>query len=109
MKISGFFSCLVGGITFILLIVGYLEYVHNLGFPDGYISEYARAGRIMYLILMWPFGALGVYCMYLGWNASKQNIHRKFMIAVFLLILCIAVMVIIDSYVFLHLDHGQGG
>ncbi len=109
MKKSRYLSLFLGFITLIMLVFGYLEYVHNLGFPDGYISEFSRAGKIFYKILVGPFLTLGLYFIYLGWNASKQKINKKLIIAVIILIFCIAAVVIIDNYLFLHLDHGQGG
>lgn len=96
-------------ITLILPVLGYLEYIHLSGFPDGNITEYGRAGKILYKILIWPGFVLGLCFIYLGWTASRQRINRKLTIAVSILIFYVVTAVVADRLLFSYFDHGQGG
>ncbi len=108
-KLPRFLSYFFGFITLILPILGYVKYVYFLGFRDGYITDYEHAGKVFYKIFIWFSFGLGLYFINLGWTASKQKINRKLVIAVLMLIFYIIITVIVDCYLYLHLDHGQGG
>lgn len=95
-------------IALMLPVLGYLEYIYLLGFPDGFITEYGHTGRIFYFIFVWPILALGFYFIYLGWTSTKQKTHKKLAISIFIFILYIAIIAVIDHYLYTHLNHGQG-
>jgi hypothetical protein len=85
--------------------LGYIEYQYNLGIPDGYISEYSHTTNVIYKISVFPFIFLIGYFGYLGWVGST----KKLLIPLSLLLIFIVMLATVDKYLYIYLDHGQGG
>lgn len=95
--------------TLIIMSLGYIEYQYNLGIPDGYISEYSHTTNVIYKISVFPFIFLIGYFGYLGWVGSIKKINKKLLISLSLLLIFIVILATVDKYLYIYLDHGQGG
>ncbi len=102
-------SYILGISTFLLVVWGYLEFNHNLGIPDGYISDYSRITNYCYKILVLPIFSISLYFGYLGWISTRVKITKKLTSTSFLLSVLIIAITALDKYLFIYFDHGQGG
>lgn len=96
-------------VAFFFLGIGYFEYVHHLGFPDGHVTDYQRAAKILYFVLAGPMVALGCYFLFLGYTAQGPGSKLKLSLALSIFLLAIILSFAANHCLFVHLDHGQGG
>ena len=104
-----FISYILGISTLILVVLGYLEFHHDLGGPDGYISDYSRITNYSYKILALPLFSISLYFGYLGWISTRVKITKKLIFTFFVLLILIIAITALDKYLFIYFDHGQGG
>ncbi|MBN1898631.1 MAG: hypothetical protein JW827_07620 [Spirochaetes bacterium] len=99
----------LGLVSLTLPVFIYQFYVKWLGFPDGYLTEFERAEKILYNIFIWPCFGFGLLFIYLGRTASRQKTNKKLVISISLFFFYIIVVIIVRYYLGLHLDAGAGG
>jgi len=92
-----------------LLALGYVLFAYNLGFPDGYVTEYGQAGKLMYEVLVLPSIVLIVYLIYVGNFTLESNKGVKLLIAALIMTLIVILTIVLDLYFFATMDHGLGG
>jgi hypothetical protein len=86
-----------------------MEYIHMLGFPDGFITELGYAERRLAHIFIGTSVILGSCFIYLGGIGSRRNIGKKLYAAIFLYLISIISMSLMDYYYHLHLTDSAGG
>ena len=87
----------------------YQQYISNIGFPDGYISEYEAAMKRVSQVLIALLLTLSVFCLNLAFTAKNQDgkNHLLFLISSFTLLMVVFLCAMTGFYQ--SLDHGQGG
>lgn len=103
--ISVFFGILSIALPFFV----YLVHIRYLGFPDGYMTELDRAGKILYGIFSCLSAPIGFFFFYLGLSGSKQGVKGQLKIAILIYMALIAITMIIRLLLSLFLDNGRGG
>nr|WP_086940742.1 hypothetical protein [Thaumasiovibrio occultus] len=109
MKFARWFGYLLAVVTLVLLALGYLLYLYDLGFPDGHITDYAAAMSSVYKKALVPGGLLAVYTLYLARQAPQKNIWGKLALVLLVLVISVGVIAMVDNHFYLNLDRGQGG
>lgn len=84
----------------------YLTFVHDAGFPDGFLTELARAQRLLFGSLAAASTVLGLAFVALG---LRNGPVRLVLALVALHVLAGAGSVAIDAYLRSHLADGAGG
>ncbi len=98
MKINKLLSYFLGLICLSLPVIVYKLHIKWLGFPDGSLTDIERVEKTLYQVLIWPAFALGLFFIYLGWMALKQDINKKLVVTFFMFILYLVVTIIADGY-----------
>ncbi|HKO96509.1 MAG TPA: hypothetical protein VJU86_05945 [Pyrinomonadaceae bacterium] len=109
MKPSRFLAYLVATVAFGLSILAYLEFIHLLGFPDGFITELSYAERMLARIFIGISVVLASYCIYLGVLATKKKIAKKLSGAMILYLVFMIGIALLDYYFRQHLMDSAGG
>jgi hypothetical protein len=109
MTLSRIVAYLLGGIAFITSFLIYLEYIHRLGFPDGFITELGYAERRLAYLFIGISVLFGVGFIYLGQIAPRREIGKKLAAALILYLIFILTIALIDYYYRLHLMGSTGG
>ncbi len=109
MKLNRHLSYFFGFISFAVPVFVYLAYVQYLGFPDGYVTDLERAGRILYNFFLCISSALGIIFFYLGLSAAKQKTGRPLQISVIIYVALFAVIILVYFILCSFLDNGRGG
>jgi hypothetical protein len=100
---------LMGGLALVASFLVYTEYIHQLGFPDGFITELGYAERRLAYLFIGISLLFGVGFIYLGQIASRREIGKKLAAAFILYLIFILTIVLIDCYYRLHLMGSSGG
>jgi hypothetical protein len=109
MKLNRILSYVMGGVALALSFFVYLEYVHLLGFPDGFITEVGYAERRLARIFIGT-SIIMVWCfVYLARRALRERIGKRLYAAVFVYLLFIVSLSLIDYHYRLTLMDGGGG
>jgi hypothetical protein len=99
----------MGCIALVLIFLIYFEYVHGLGFPDGFITELAYAQRKLAYVFIAISMSIGSYFIYLGTRAGRKEIGKTLSAAIILYLVFIASFTLINYYYHLHLTGSGGG
>ncbi len=100
---------LSGCVTIAASLLIYLEYIHGLGFPDGFITELGYAERNLARVLIVISIMLGASFIYLGVVGGRELIGRKLSVAIILYVTFIISVSVIDYYCRLYLSGSGGG
>jgi hypothetical protein len=87
----------------------YMEYIHLLGFPDGFITELGYAERRLAWIFIGVSLVLGWCFVYLGTIASRREVGKKLTAAIFAYLIFLISTLLIDYYYRSHLMDSAGG
>ncbi len=101
--IAGFFGFLVIAVLGLL----YMEFIAYAGFPDGHLTEYTRAMRVLYWVSVVPGVAIAFYLFNLALGAKKSRYFFKLMMALLAILVCVVVFILIQGYLYEHISHGQ--
>ena len=99
----------MGCVALALAVLVYLEYIHMLGFPDGFITELGYAERRLAGIFIWLSVVLGSFFIYLGKIALRKEVRRKLSAATLVYVILIFSMALIDYHYRSILMDGGGG
>lgn len=98
------------GIAILLIgYLGYLEYIKNLGYPDGHIIDYDLKMSITFKVMVLPVLSLSFYTFYLAVNSSLLNTSSSLKYCALLLLAGLALFFGLDLFFYHTVDHGQGG
>lgn len=100
---------LLGGLVFVASFFIYLEYIHLLGFPDGFITELGYAQRRLAYLFVGVSLLFGACFIYLGQIAPQTGIGQKLAITLMLYLIAALSIALIDYSYRLHLMDGTGG
>lgn len=100
---------LMGGIAFIAALLIYIEYIHALGFPDGFISELGYAQRRLAYLFMAISLLFGSGFIYLGTIASQPGIGKNLAVTIMLYLIAALSIALLDYSYRLHLMDSMGG
>ncbi|MBC8159972.1 MAG: hypothetical protein H7Z42_02030 [Roseiflexaceae bacterium] len=103
------FAYLLGCVAFVASFLVYVEYIHMLGFPDGFISELGRAERQLAFLFIGTSLMLGSYVVYLGSMASRKGIGKRVSVVGLLYVLFIMTLSLADYYFRVYLTGSGGG
>jgi cellulose synthase/poly-beta-1,6-N-acetylglucosamine synthase-like glycosyltransferase len=98
---------LMGGISLVLAFVVY-QTQQNAGFPDGFLSELARAQQMLFSFFVWISAVAGLWFFVLGWLAAKRNAARQLNATLVVYVLTVVVVFGVDIYLRQILDSGGG-
>ena len=106
---SRIIAYLLGCLTSVASFLIYIEYIHQLGFPDGFITELGYAERRLAYLFIGISILFGVGFIYLGQIAPRREIGKKLAAALILYLIFILSLALIDYYYHLHLMGSTGG
>ncbi|HVQ36989.1 MAG TPA: hypothetical protein VMS31_05630 [Pyrinomonadaceae bacterium] len=109
MRPGRIFAFVIGCVALALSLRADLEYIHLLGFPDGFITELGYAQRRLALLFIGVSVVFASCFFYLGWVASRKQIGKKLFIAMLVYVLFIITISLIDHHYRLTLTDGGGG
>jgi hypothetical protein len=109
MSLSHVIAYLMGGSAFVASFFIYMEYIHRLGFPDGFITELGYAERRLAYLFIGISVLFGLYFIYLGKIAPRTEIGKKLAAAILLYLISILSLALIDYSYHLQLVGGTGG
>lgn len=109
MRLNRIFAYVIGCVALALSFLVYMEYIHMLGFPDGFITELGYAERRLARIFIGISFVLGSCFIYLGWVASRKEIGKKLSAAIVAYLIFIVSISLIDYYYRSHLMGSAGG
>ena len=109
MKLNRIIAYLIGCLVLASSFFVYIEYIHLLGFPDGFITELEYAERKLAYLLIAIDIIFGSWFIYLGKLASKKKISKKLSTAIFLYLIFLVSIFFVDRYYKLHLVNSAGG
>lgn len=109
MKVNRIFAYVIGCCTLISAVLVYVEYIHMLGFPDGFITELGYAERKLAYIFIGISITLGSFFIYLGKIASGKEVRKKLSAATLVYLLVIISISLIDYHYRSTLMDGGGG
>lgn len=94
----------------ILLAAAFVSWwLRDLGFPDGHLTEWDRARRVLGNLFTGTSVAAGLGLFFLGARARKHAIARPLRIALVVYVAFTLVMLGLDQYLGVRLDRGGGG
>jgi hypothetical protein len=99
----------MGGVAFVASCLIYLEYIHLLGFPDGFITEVGYVQRRLAYLFIGLSLLFGVGFLYLGKIASRTEIGKKLAVTLVLYLISVLGIVLIAYTYHLHLMDSTGG
>ena len=100
---------LMGGLAFVASFLIYLEYIHWLGFPDGFITEVGYAERRLAYLFIGISLLFGMCFIYLGHIAPRMKIRKKLAATLILYLISILTIALIDYSYRVHLMGSTGG
>jgi hypothetical protein len=109
MKLNRILAYLIGCIILASSFIIYMDYIYMLGFPDGFITELARAERRLAYIFI-GISVISASCfIYLGSAASRKRTGKKLSVVILLYLISVISISLVDYYYRLHLMDGSGG
>ena len=99
----------MGCLAFVASFLIYIEYIHWLGFPDGFITELGYAERRLAYLFVGISVLFGAGFIYLGQIAPRREIGKKLAAALILYLISVLTIALIDYYYRLHLMGSTGG
>jgi hypothetical protein len=109
MKVNRILAFVSGGVALILSCLIYLEYIHMLGFPDGFITELGYAERKLAWIFIVVSLILCSCFVYLARSALREKIGKKLSVAAFVYLAFIIGITLLDYHYRSTLMDGGGG
>jgi len=109
MKLNRVLAYVMGCVALAFSLLVYLEYIHLLGFPDGFITELGYAERRLALIFIGISVILGACFIYLGRMALREKIGMRLSAALVVYLLFIVGLSLIDYHYRSTLMDGGGG
>lgn len=109
MKLNRILAYVSAGVALVLSFLIYLEYIHMLGFPDGFITELGYAERKLAWIFICVSLILCSCFVYLARTASRERIGRKLSGAAFLYLILMIGVALLDYHYRSTLMDGGGG
>ena len=109
MTLSRIIAYLLGGVAFVASFLIYIEYIHQLGFPDGFITELGYAERRLAYLFIGISVLFGSCFIYLGQIAPRTEIDKKLAATLILYLISILSLALIDYYYHLYLMGSAGG
>src|SRR5262245_3079787 len=106
---SRIIAYLMGGIAFVASFFIYMEYIHWLGFPDGFISEVGYAERRLAYLFIGISLLFGLRFIYLGKIVPQTGVGKKLSATLMLYLISILSIALIDYYYRVHLMGSTGG
>ena len=67
----------ISTLIIVVCFLGYMSFVHNLGYPDGFITDYESIMKTVFLIIGTALISISFYSFYLGANAGVNNVSKK--------------------------------
>lgn len=98
----------MGGVSLVLAFTVY-QIQQSAGFPDGFLSELARAQQRLFGFFVWVSFVIGLWFIVLGWLAAKRNVARQLKTTLVVYVLVVVVVFGVDIYLRQTLDSGGGG
>lgn len=109
MKLNQIVAYLLGGVAFMFSFLIYMQYVYQLGFPDGFITELGYAQRRLAYLFIGISIIVGAYFIYLSTLASQKKIGKPLLAAAILYVVVIVSLSLMDYYYRLNLIGSGGG
>lgn len=105
-------SLILAFLTIAGSLLGFFE-LSSLGFPDGHLTEYERASRLPWAVLLGAGLLLGLYCLRLAIAnpGMKARLIRIICVVLSLIVLLAVAELLMPWYFLAHLglDDGRGG
>lgn len=108
-KSENVYLILIFTITLPVLIVGYFTWVYQVGFPDGYMTEYARSMLLVFGFCQYGLMAGALLSLYLRFLSSGKNITGWLRWILGFALLILLVLGSAHFYADHFLDSGRGG
>jgi hypothetical protein len=109
MSLNRILAYLLACIALAASLLVYLEYIYQLGFPDGFITELGYAERQLARIFI-GLSVVSASCfIYLGSTAARKRSGKTLCAAVILYLIAIIGISLLDYYCRQHLMDGAGG
>ena len=109
MKYSRLLAYGLAAVAFALAVLVYMEYIHLLGFPDGFITELGYAERRLAQTFIGVSIVAGSCFIYLGSLAAQTRITRKLSVVIVVHLICMIAIALIDNYYRSNLAGSAGG
>lgn len=109
MKLNRIIAYLIGGLVLAASFPVYMEYIHWLGFPDGFITELEYAERRLAYLFIGISLISGSCFLYLGAVGSRKKIGKQLSAAIILYLAAITSISLMDYYYRSHLAGSAGG
>jgi len=109
MSIRTAISCGVAVAALIMCIIGYIEYVKDVGFPDGYLTDYDLTMRMTFIIMGLPLLCLSLVVFYLVISGRVKNNATTISKCALAIVMLVILFVGCDLSFYHYVDHGQGG
>lgn len=106
-KLNRIIAFLLACVTLALSLLVYFSFVYQLGFPDGFISELARAQRRLAYIFIGISLLFSAGFMYLGMVTLRKQMTKLLAVAVLLYVVVIVCVLMLNYY--LNLTGSGGG
>jgi uncharacterized membrane protein len=109
MKLNRTIAYLIGCMALVSSFPVYVEYIYQLGFPDGHITELGYAERrlaYVFIVISFIFGSSFIY---LGTGEARKRSAKQLSATIILYLLSVIGIYLINYYYRLHLDNGVGG
>lgn len=109
MNLSRILGYVMGCLALALSFFVYLEYIHMLGFPDGFITELGYAERRLAMTFIAISVIAGSCFIYLAGRALREKTGKRLYAVVFVYLLFIISLSLIDYHYRSTLMNGGGG
>ena len=109
MKFSRLLGFTLAAVAFALAFLVYLEYIHLLGFPDGFITELGYAEKRLAQIFIGVSIVAGSCFIYLGSIGLRKEMTKKLSAAAVVYLILIVAIALIDHYYRSNLAGSAGG
>ncbi len=95
--------------SFLLAIYGYLTFIYQAGFPDGFISELAAGEKKLFTVFCLISSFFSGIFLWLGWTSDRKDKTFKFYASTLLYLVFLIVTYYIDQHMRAHLMGSSGG
>ena len=109
MKLNRILAYVMGCLALALSFLVYLEYIHLLGFPDGFITELGFAERRLARIFIGTSIIMASCFIYLARLALREKIRTRLYAAALVYLLFLVSLSLIDYHYRSTLMDGGGG
>jgi hypothetical protein len=99
-------ACAAGCLALALSILAYQEF-RLVGFPDGFVSNWDRTRKILYLLFIGASLPTSAWFVSLGWTAARRAIRARLRATAIAYAVFVALVLVADHY--LRELSGRGG